>query len=164
MANLEKEIINSLLSSKIDMYGRLQIKHYSGYKNEPHRSHYFHHMIWNNVFGEKYGMVAEPPYYAFKIPTIVDSKKKMNEFLDSIEDKKIANSLRDMVVKYGKEQIAIYYIPHSIMITKGIPDEIKPIIDTYNVISDTLKSGYMFLESIGYYLPPNRLIHTELNI
>jgi DNA-directed RNA polymerase subunit L len=164
MANLEKEIINSLLSSKIDMYGRLQIKHYSGYKNEKHRSHYFHHMVWNEVFGDKYGMVGEPPYYAFKIPTIVDTKKRMNEFLENMEDKTIANKLRNMIEKYGKEQIAIYYIPHSIMITKGIPDEIKPIINTYNVISDTLKSGYMFLESIGFYLPPNRLIHTTLNI
>ena len=162
MGNLEQKIEQSLLNSEINMYGRLQIKHHSGYKGEPHRTNYFNHMVWNEVFGNKYGKVDEPPYFTFKIPTTINTNKQMLAFIETIEDRDIADSLLNMIKKYSKDKISIYYIPYSIMITKGIPYEIKPIIDTYSVINSTLKSGYMFLEAIGYYLPPDRLIYKSL--
>ena len=37
------------------------------FKKGPSESPYFHYLLWENVFAEKYGHVDEPPYGVIKV-------------------------------------------------------------------------------------------------
>ena len=90
--------------------------------------------MWESVFAPKYGSPGEPTYLIIKVPTIINSKKDMVEYLDNIQDVEIKNNLKDFLTKYNKEVITTFRPPHNIVTSSGIPEEILPVIDYKRIV------------------------------
>ena len=151
VANLEREILKRIEQGDIDIFKKDSIKDPKAYKLSKEQSPYFHHLLWKEVFEEKYGETSEPPYMVIKLPVVLDSNKKLEEYLNSIQDEDYKTRLSTCLTKYNKKNLGTFRIPSLIAGSKGIPLELIPCIDKKRIILDNLISAYLVLESIGFY-------------
>jgi hypothetical protein len=89
---------------------------------------------------------------AIKLPTTINNKSDWNDYIDSIEDPDIRERLRKFAEKYGKTEIKTFKLPLINIYSKGIPKELKKIMDIDRVIKDNCIPLYMILNSLGFYL------------
>lgn len=149
---LEDEIEKLIDEGNIDIFKKMAIKEPAAYKNDLIQSPYFHYMLWDTVFSSKYGSSGNPPYQVIKVPTTLDSTKKINSYVESISDPsiqiKFSNFLKDNV----KNAIGTIMLPITVVSGKGIPKELLPIINKKRIILDNLKSAYIVLETLGMFM------------
>lgn len=158
IADLEREIINKIKDGDINIFKLDRINEPSSYKLEKERTPYINHIMWESVFAPKYGTPGDPMYLVIKVPTTLNSKKDMNNFLDNIKDVEIRDSFREFLTKYNKDNIATYRPPLNIVASSGIPEEFLSVIDYKRIVEDNLGSAYILLESLGFYRGKNTLI------
>lgn len=161
VADLEREVIKRIKDGDVSIFKKDKIKDHKGYKQEPELSPYINHILWQSVFSNKYGDAPPPSYTVIKVPTILDTKNKMNKYLEQLPDRDIANRLKDFLVKYKKDTLMTLRPPITIVSDKGLPEEYLEIIDYNRVINDNLNSAYIVLESIGYYRKGDILLSQE---
>lgn len=159
---LEDEISKRIDQGDIEIFKKNAIKEEKAYKNSVEQSPYLHHMLWERVFASKYGSPGNPTYMCIKVPTILDNHKVLNQFLDEIQDKEIQMNLRDFLSRFNKNSFATFMLPVSIVGSRGIPLELLPIINKKRIIQDNLKSAYLVLESLGYYLKDDKIVSEML--
>ena len=159
VADMERELIEKVKQGDISIFRRDKIKSSDSYKSDLHLSPYAYHLLWEEVFSEKYGSAGVPTYMVVKIPLIIDSKKKMELFINSIEDKDIKEKLENFCKKYNKPYIGTIKPSISILNTKGLPSEILSVIDMDRIIKDNLNPAYMILETLGFYLKDGKLLY-----
>ena len=157
VADMEREIIARVRKGDVDIFKLDKVKPKDSYTNE--NSPYLYHVLWNEVFANKYGPSGEPMYMVAKIPMLTDNKKKMLEFIESIEDEYIKESLIAYCKKYKKENIATYKIPTTILVAKGLPEELVDYVNIERIILDNLHASYLILETIGIYRQKDKLLH-----
>ena len=154
----ERMLIDKLKSGYPEIFKLEKIKDAKVYKNDVSSSPYFHHLLWNSIFADRYGEAPEPPYIAVKVPVVTDTKAKMNDFLNSIQDQQLANKFRNFLSDHGKTHIGTYRLPLIKVYEKGIPDVLNNWIDVKRVVKDNCKPLYMVLETIGYYIKPDAIL------
>jgi len=157
-ADTEREIIKSINSGSTDIFKVDQIKEESAYKLGRDKSPYLHYLLWNEVFADKYGSSGEPTYMVINISTKLSSKRKMNEYLDSIEDADIREKLTKFLQVRGKESLGTFRIPLLIASENGLPKEIHDAIDYYRVITTSMNIIYLVLEAFSFFRKPDMLI------
>lgn len=160
IADIERELLTKIKQGSTDIYKKDKIKEAGSYKQEKTLSPYINHMLWEEVFAEKYGSPGEPTYMVIKIPTTLNSKKSLNDFLETIDDITIKDKLKSFLTKYKKEAMGTFRPPVSIISTKGIPEEFINAIDYKRIVEDNLNAAYLFLESLGFYR--GRFLLTEV--
>jgi hypothetical protein len=158
IADLERELINRVKSGDISIFKKDKIKEANSYKLGKEKSPYINHMMWEEVFMDKYGSPGKPTYMVIKIPTTLKSNKNLTEFLENIKDHQIKDDLTKFLNKHGKTALGTFRPPVSIVATKGIPEEFIDVIDVNRIVLDSLNAGYLVLESIGFYRKPDKLI------
>lgn len=157
IADLERTIIKRIKAGDVDIYKKDKIKSKNTYKGTPALSPYFHHMLWEEVFADKYGHIQEPPYDTIKVPTILDNKKKLDEWIESIEEP-MKTKLINFLNKHNKTSLGTIKPPIPIVAMNGLPEEIGRVIDIYRIVNDNMLAGYYFLETIGLYKKEGILI------
>ena len=158
IADIERDILAKIENGSTIIYRTDKIKEEAAYKLDKEKSPYFHHMLWEEVFAEKYGSPGNPTYLVIKIPTTLTSPKLMNEFIDNIKDEQIKTKLRNFLTKYGKVRIGTFRAPIAVVSNTGVPVEFIPIIDSKRIVTDMLYSGYLVLESIGLFRKSELLV------
>lgn len=158
VADLERYVLNMIDSGDMSIYSKATIKDGNSYKQGLEESVYWNHLLWKEVFEEKYGSPGEPPYMFIKIPTTLKTNKKLKDFLSSIKDDNIRERLTTSLEKRNKTMFGVFRPPLSICISKGIPEEFISVIDTFRVIEDNLRCGYLFLETLGFYKKDYKLL------
>lgn len=153
VADLEREIEERTKKGDIEIYKLEKIKDPNSYKaSDATKTPYLYHILWETVFEPKYNIHLDAPYLAIKIPTIVDSKKKLDDFIESIEDEEFRTNLREFCTKYNKVTLPTIRIPLTAIKSLGsVPEELLNIIDYSRIIKDNLNSAYIALETIGFY-------------
>lgn len=149
---LEDEISIMIDQGDIDIFKKMTIKEQQAYKNDIAQSPYIHYLLWKEVFSNKYGSSGDPAYLALKVPTILDNNKKMLSYIDSIEDLHIKLAFQEFLKKYNKNNFGTIMLPITVVSGKGIPKELIPVINKKRIILDNLKSAYLVLESLGFFL------------
>lgn len=157
IADLERSIIDRVKKGDTTIFKKDKIKSKEAYKASEAQSPYFHHLLWNDVFSDSYGEIQEPPYDVIKIPTIVNSKKKLDEWIAGLEPN-FGEKLRIFLAKHDKTSLGTIRPPVSIVATCGLPEEIIPIIDLHRIVEDNMLAGYYFLETLGIYKKDGLLI------
>jgi hypothetical protein len=157
---MEQLIINKVLSGSPDVLRLDKIKEEKAYKAGKYLSPYFHYLLWQKVFAPKYGNAPDPMYMAIKVPITTDTKNKIDMFLQDLEKKDpvMANNFRELINESGKVQISTLRLPLINTYEKGLPEEIKPIIDYARTVFDNCNPLYMVLETIGYFRKPDKMI------
>lgn len=157
IADLEREIVTKIKAGDIGIFKLDKIKEPGSYKLEKERSPYINHILWEDIFAEKYGSPGDPTYLVIKIPTTINSKKDMEAYLNDMKDIDIKNKFVNFLAKYNKDVLTTFRAPHNIVTTSGIPEELLPIIDYDRIIKDNLGSAYILLESLGFYRGNNTI-------
>lgn len=129
-----------------------KIKNMDSYADGPERSPYGRHVFWQEVFSTKYGQVPEPPYSVIKIPTVVDSKTSLTEWLNKIADEGIKAKLVSWLERNNKKNLPTIYLNDQYVLGKGIPEEIMMVADINRIILDVTLQHRTILESLGVLL------------
>lgn len=151
VANIENRVISSIHNNDISYFRNSSIKDSGSYVGEKEESPYQHHYFWNEVFGPKYGVVADPPYSTKKISIRCDNPTDLKSWVSSIEDKELAARLQGYLDKNSKRTLSTLYIPTEVLSNKGIPVEVKKVIDYDKLIVDLFGVFYIILETLGFY-------------
>lgn len=162
VSRMEKNIIKRINEQDISIFRLEKIKEASAYKQEKDKSAYLNHILWSDIFKDKYGDPGQPTYMVVKIPTILSKDKDFNKFLDDIEDPVIKDKFIKFTKKYHKKNLGTFRPPMATIETSGIPKEIFPYIDKKRIVTDSLNSAYMVLETIGYYKKPGMTVTESL--
>lgn len=160
VADVERKIIEDFENNKFYMFKKDNIKNKNSYKQEPTKSKYVYHLFWNEVFGEKYGFVDEPPYTIYNIPIDAKSKTEFLELLDDIKscDENIYNKFVAACKKYDRDQLGTLRIPKSILEKVGLPLEVKKQVKLKKTILQMCFSLYDILATAGFYKKKNQLL------
>lgn len=158
IADIERSIIDKIQKSDISIFKFDKIKGHKAYAKDKTESPYIHHTLWMQVFEEFYGNPGEPIYMVITVPTILKTEKETRDFIDSIQSEPIRTKFKAFLATSKRKVFGVFKIPLSLAVSKGIPKELQPIIDTRRVINDNCGAGYLMLEAIGFYKKPDRTI------
>lgn len=158
VADIERDLIKRIKSGDLNVYRKDKIKEAGAYKLEKEKSPYLHHMMWEEVFAEKYGSPGEPTYMVVKIPTILDSANKLKEYVNNIKDETIKVKLGAFLAKHNKTTMGTYRPPIAIATGKGLPEEIIDVIDIKKIVKESCNMLYIILETYGFYRKPSMFI------
>lgn len=116
-------------------------------------SNYRHFIMWNDVFGPKYGMVDKPPYSIIKVPLRINNKTDMKDWMAHIDkvDHDFGTRMATYCVEKNRDTIATLLLPHGILSGTGMPDEVMEFIDIRRLTYEILESFYMIMESVGIF-------------
>lgn len=151
VADLEREIIASLLRGDLDFYRLNKIKTPDSYSKEANLSPYQHHLFWKQAWEYKYGAIEEPTYSTIKIPTTLHNKTALADWLLTITDPELRYRVTQWLKDFNKDSLPTMYLSSDYVKSNGIPEEIRGIINTRSIISDLCNVFYIVLESLGYY-------------
>ena len=154
----EQMLMRKLDEGSPEIFKLEKIKDAKVYKNEPNKSPYFHHMLWNTVLSERYGEAPDPTYLAVKVPMRIKTKADMKMFLDSFVDQGLADELREFLIKHDKAYVGTFRLPLVKLYEQGIPDVFKGWIDVKRVVKDNCNALYMVLETIGYFIKEDSIL------
>jgi hypothetical protein len=151
VADLERSIIASIQKGEFKFLKLSTVKDPQAYKNGEETSTYKQYGMWNDVFGQKYGRVAPPPYKAIYVSLELDSKTKTSNWLDKMPDQEIARAMRRWLEENNRDKITSLQLPLPIVSAKGIPDEIMSAVDVRKIVQKATAMFYLILETIGFY-------------
>lgn len=153
VSTMENRVHDSLLRGESTFFRRGQIQQLDSYKLKatPEKTNYFQYMIWKEVFAEKYGDIAPPPYAVIKLSTTIDSPTLTQKWLDDMEDQALANRMRAFMTKYGRKNFGTFWLPQAYVAQYGLPKEFQDAIGVRHMVADVCKVFYIILETLGYY-------------
>lgn len=157
-ADTERGIINEIKRGGTNIFRVDKIKEEGSYKLDRSKSPYFHHLLWEEVFADKYTTPGNPTYMVINVPTIINSKRSLSEFLNAVTDSDIRIKLTAFLNKFGKDSLGSFRVPLIIASEKGLPEEIYHAIDFYKVVSVQMNAIWLVLESLSFFRKPNLLI------
>lgn len=164
VADTERTIVASIKSGSPTYCRYSKVKELATYRLGALKSPYQYHLFWNEVFGPKYGTVAEPPYLMVKLKSEnLNSINKINDWLDTLEDQALAERCRAYLKKTGKKALSTFYIPEEIVKSSGIPDEVLDAADWRGIVKNINKTYYMILSSLGFYIEDDKVARLAMD-
>jgi hypothetical protein len=148
---MEKEILDDIEAGGYTYLTTSQIKDSSSYVN-PDSSPYVYYQMWQEVFAPKYGDCDAPPYQSIKVSVTIDKPATFKRWLEEMEDKELANRMREWAARNGKTSIGMLRLPEPILQVTGIPREIIDVIDRRTLLYNTVSGFYLVLESLGLFM------------
>jgi hypothetical protein len=162
---LEKMIILSIKEGKPDIFRNGNIKEAKAYTQSEEESKYRYHILWNKVFGKKYGKMTEPPYTTYEIPITINTKAKVEAFKKKAKgDKTVIDALADFALTNFSNGMTSLNVPKLKLDAVGIPEEIIDIIDITRTVSTIMMPFYIVLETLGYYIRPDMTLSEECGL
>ncbi len=153
VADLERAIMHGLKTADARLFRRAQLKTAESYKQKEAANVYQQYLMWNEVFGPKYGMAPPLPYMALKISVELDKPGKVHEWLSAIKDQELRARLQNWLLFNRRKHIGkVLLIPEQIVLSTGVPDEIMAAMDTRGIILDITNVFYIVLETLGIYM------------
>lgn len=152
VANIERKVLKSLEAGEIRYYKRGQIKDKDSYRAKPEESPYRHYLHWESIWAKRYGHPDTPPFSCVAVKTILKNKTMTQEWLNSIEDKELANNLRKWIDNSKSDVIGTFQIPSDLFLNQPLPKEIVQIVDKRSVVKTVCHSLYFILETLGIYM------------
>ena len=152
VADLERTILSDVDEGGHVYYRTGQVKGKESYTLDETKSNYRHYTFWNEVFGPKYGFSAPPPFSVVKVKTTLDNKARTQAWIQSIEDKELAQRLLDYMGKSEREHFGAFLVPRELFATTALPMEIVEHVDKRSMVSDICVLFYFILETLGIFM------------
>ena len=151
LINLEKDIENQLLCGNVEFFAKGKVKDKDSYKSSNLISPYVYHTLYDEVFSSKYGKI-NPPYTTIKIPTTLDSRRLLDEFIMNIPNEIMRDNFSNWIKNHNKKDLPTIYIPIDIVTSGGMIEEIKKCIDIKKIILNITLSRRMTISALGLHL------------
>ncbi|MFO5855150.1 family B DNA polymerase, partial [Klebsiella pneumoniae] len=68
-------------------------------------------LVWKTVFAPSFGEAGDPPYSHVKISVTLNNKTAIKEWIDGIEDKKLAARIQAWVTEENKTRNGYFHLP-----------------------------------------------------
>lgn len=149
IADIEREIIESIRTGRAKFLKRVNINSAEGYKQGLDAPAQKAHALWNTVFGPSYQMAPEPPYRSFRFNMNVDNKTAMTEWLKDFTNQDCKKRLEDYLEESGKNMVKTLCIPEAIVTEYGVPEDIMQNMDIRKTISNNMSCFYVMLSALG---------------
>lgn len=149
---IENEIRADILNGGFKYMRTMQIRDSGSYVDGENAANYQHYHLWRDVFGDKYGHTTPPPYASVKVSVALEKPVAMKRWLDSIQDRVIAEKLTNWFELKQKKDMTNFLLPLEIIDSTGIPPEIVLAIDIRQLIFNIMKPYYLVLEAFGFYM------------
>ena len=150
VASIENDVKESIASRNTLYLPKAKVDGVKAYKKAA-VSPYVNYLLWQEVFAQDYGSVAEPPYEAIKLSLNLDRPSKVKGWIDSIENRPLADRIARWLHRNKKTTLTMFLVPRSIVTANGFPKEFISVLDTRKIIYQTTKPFYTLLESLGVY-------------
>lgn len=147
----ERAVRASLESGSTEYLMHSQLKSHDAYAKGEEAAPYQYHVLWNEVFAPVYGESPPLPYTAVKVSAKLNNKTQLNEWVNGIEDKALAERLANYINRNNKTSITTFNIPAMLFTDRPIPKELLKVLDTSSLISGIMAPYYLYLESMGFY-------------
>lgn len=153
VGRIERDVIDSIKRGSFEYFRRGQIKTPASYVDGENAAAYQQYLLWNEVFAKKYGKITSPPYTSIKISADLDSPARTLAWINSLEDKDIAQRIADWLKRSNRKHVgSTFMLPEPCISSSGIPEEILSAIDVRKIVLDTTKVFYLILETLGIYM------------
>lgn len=139
----ERMIRDSLYHLDTEFLPMTAIKNKEEYANAD-SSVYFNYLLWERVFGEKYGRI-QIPTKCYIVPLTGLSNPEYLEWL-KMKDRSIYDRLENFKKEHPKKELTRIPINPS---SNKIPKELQPVIDYNKLISANSKPLYLIMASLG---------------
>lgn len=165
VADIERAIHSSVTGGSHDFFRFGRVNSLDSYKRkedsdgvqEPElkfmgRTPYRFYTLWQDVFAPDYGDTPAPPYTCLKLSSELDSPTKTRVWIETMENKELANRLKLWMTKYDKKYLGMVLLPEQIIQSRGIPKELLQVVDVRNMVADSTAVFYKIMESFGIYM------------
>lgn len=155
---IEKSTMERIKNLDSDILKEEVVLDHSSYKGGRLGSVYYHYMLWNDVFGPKYGKILDTPVVCIKLKTKMKSVSKIKEYLAQIDDVALRMRFEKFIEKYPKNGLEVLRLPKEIVSGGGIPTELEHLLEIKPAVEELCKTFYLILETLGFYKKPNILL------
>ena len=157
-----KELLDRIISSEINIEERaikadptilktVMIKSPDSYKQDWDKNVVYYHRMWQEVFSDKYGKADDLPIQGVRIPLTLSKPADLKQFVLDIKDVEIREKATEWFKKHPKNGLGQIVIPLNIVMTKGVPEELKDYMDISKLVLSNLSAHYILLESLGLW-------------
>ena len=157
IGDIERQIFTAIGEGGYQFFRMGQIKPPESYAKSADESPYQQYVMWNEVFGPKYGIAPPVPYTCVKISTELDTPTKTREWLETLEDRELAGRMDAYMKRMGKRYLGSVQLPEQNLQTHGIPPEILNVAGVRKIVADATRVFYIILETLGIYLSNDKL-------
>jgi hypothetical protein len=157
IGDIERQIFQAIGEGGYQFFRMGQIKTPESYAKSAEESPYQQYVMWNEVFGPKYGIAPPVPYTCVKIATDLDTPTKTKEWLDGLEDRQLAERMENYMKRMNKRYIGTVQLPEQNLQTHGIPKEILQVAGVRKIVADATRVFYIILETLGIYMANDKL-------
>ncbi len=165
VAMVEQSILESLAKSETTYLRSGNLKDAASYGNEdPLKTPYAQHLMWNEVFGPKYGNMEEPPYPIYKVSIKAIKPRELQIWLASMADQELAARMKAYLKRTGKKGLGTINVPEQVLQSFGIPAEIAVGMNTRKITSDICRIYYLILETLGVYLYEKKIQRLVMDV
>lgn len=156
IADIERDIMKSIYNGKAEYLTTGKCKRADAYKTEDNAT-FAKYKFWKEVFEPSFGFLEAPPYSFVKVSVTIDNRTRFEEWVESIEDKGLAQRLKVWALANNKKGITNFHVPMSVVENHGIPEVITRVANVRQVISNTMGSFYLLMESLGIMLMDKKI-------
>lgn len=156
IAEIEREVYNDIASGGSKFLRTMQIKDEDSYVQKENAPAVMHHKLWEEVFGPKYGAAPEMPYRAVSLSLTTNSRNKVSRWMETIEDRALADRLSRWIDRNSKDGISTVRLPEDIVNEIGIPVELLDIAKLRGVVKMIVAPFYIVVASLGLNLLDER--------
>lgn len=161
VADLEREIRESIMRGEPTYLRYGEIKSADSYKADASRSNYQHYTFWQECFEASYGngVGIAPPYGCYKVSVDLGNQNAIRHWIENIENSAIRESLKNWNARCNKQGMSTFWLPIQVIQEHGIPKEIVPILELRRSVLDITMVFYLILETLGYYCVNDSINH-----
>lgn len=152
IADTERGIVDSIRRGDNDYFRFANVKEAETYTMKEDEPVFQSYLLWQEVFAPKYGDTIAPPYVGIKVSVDLEKPYQVKQWLDSMEDKALAQRMRNFLARKGKKAITNFILPEQIVSANGIPKEIFEMIDTRKIVLGMTTVFYILLECLGIFM------------
>lgn len=156
VTDFERRVHTSLMAGDKTFLAGATIKTKESYP-EPMKSNYFYHLMWENVFAERYGTFVLPNK-GQEIPVVAKGSPLYTQaWMDVLtnEDRRMADRFASFVQRYPDKRITRIIIPPGL---REIPSIFRSIIDTRKIVHANGTPFYLILRALGFgHVVPKQL-------
>jgi hypothetical protein len=161
LIGIEQAVESGILADDTSYFSTDAVKSPESYTHGADCPSYQRHLMWLEVFEDKYGSPPQLPYRCIKFPTTLTNKTKLTKWIDDMEDRQLAERMRDWCTKYKKSKLPTIYIAYDYVTANGIPQELRPVIDIRRPTLNITKTHRMVLETLSYYPKVDMLLKEQ---
>lgn len=151
VAAIEHEVVSSIDAGSGEYLKTTNIKDRSAYSDDDEKN-YHYHRFYNEVFGERYGYLDEPPYDAYKLPVNLESKTAILDWIESIKDPVIKANAQRWFESTNYRKYRTLIIPEQLINTFGLPPDLATVTNKRRSAFQTVEPYYHILECLGVFM------------